>query len=59
MQEYERAYELLRRFDRSVDAAQSNFHNVNTEKLNHASELLSITLRGVRNNSIWRVSREC
>ena len=30
IQEYERAYESLRRFDGAVDTAQSNFHNVNT-----------------------------
>ena len=32
IQEYERAYESLRRFDGAVDTAQSNFHNVNTVK---------------------------
>ena len=35
IQEYERAYESLRRFDGAVDTAQSNFHNVNTVKLNY------------------------
>ncbi|MBM6804894.1 hypothetical protein H6B07_20215, partial [Mediterraneibacter glycyrrhizinilyticus] len=33
IQEYERAYESLRRFDGAVDTAQSNFHNVNTAKV--------------------------
>ena len=45
IQEYERAYESLRRFDGAVDTAQSNFHNVNTVKLNRTSELSSITSR--------------
>lgn len=38
IQEYERAYESLRRFDGAVDTAQSNFHNVNTVKLNRLEE---------------------
>ena len=42
IQEYERAYESLRG---AVDTAQSNFHNVNTVKLNRTSELSSITSR--------------
>ena len=45
IQEYERAYESLRRFDGAVDTAQSNFHNVNTVKLNRTSELSSISSR--------------
>ena len=45
IQEYERVYESLRRFDGAVDTAQSNFHNVNTVKLNRTSELSSITSR--------------
>ena len=32
-------------FDGAVDTAQSNFHNVNTVKLNRTSELSSITSR--------------
>lgn len=45
IQEFERAYESLRRFDGAVGTAQSNFHNVNTVKLNRTSELSSITSR--------------
>ena len=45
IQEYERAYESLRRFDGAVDTAQSNFHNVNTVKLNRTPELSSIASR--------------
>ena len=41
--QYERAYGSLQRFNGAVYAAQSDFHEVNTEKLGRASDISSIS----------------